>query len=332
MGSVSIISVQNNFSVTTLDFTVFNGQQTTLQENGYRVFGPDADLAKDTEPEYIAVSDDSQTAWVTLQENNAIAKINLSSKTITEIFPLGFKDYSINGNYIDASDEDGSVAFTNSWPVFGMYLPDAITCYKQGGVDYIITANEGDAREYTGFNELKRISSVTLDPTVFPDATTLKVNTNLGRLRITNTLGDTDDDGDYDELYSFGARSFSIWNGNTGELVYDSENRLEKFVVDNSSHYDDGRSDDKGVEPEGVTIARMGNKVIAFVGMERVQSVAVVDVTNPTAPEFLQLLETGDGPEGVLYIPASESPNGKSLLVVSSENDGVIKIFQPEAF
>jgi hypothetical protein len=328
-GSVSIITV-SNFSVVTLTFDAFNGSEAALEANGYRVFGPNADLADDTEPEYIAISEDSKTAWVSLQENNGLAKVDIVSKTITDIFPLGFKDYSLAGNYIDVSDQDDVVAFATSWPVYGIYQPDGVATYNQGGVDYVVTANEGDAREYETFNELERINGITLDAIVFPNAAQLQANDQLGRLRITNTLGDVDLDGDFEKLYSFGARSFSIWNGNTGALVYDSKNELEKFVHENSDLYDDSRSDDKGVEPEGVTIARMGGKVIAFVGMERAQSVAVVDITNPTSPDFLQLLQTGVQPEGVLIISPTESPNGKSLLVVSSEFDGVIKVYQPE--
>ncbi|MNR55145.1 hypothetical protein D3C85_1754660 [compost metagenome] len=94
--------------------------------------------------------------------------------------------------------------------------------------------------------------------------------------------------------------------------------------------YDDGRSDDKSVEPEGITIGTVGNKKVAFVGMERSDAIAVYDVTTPTAPVFLQLLKCGDAPEGVLFIPAKNSPTKKSLLVVSSEVDGVIKVYTPK--
>ena len=94
--------------------------------------------------------------------------------------------------------------------------------------------------------------------------------------------------------------------------------------------YDDGRSDDKSVEPEAVAIGKMGNKMVAFVGLERADAVAIYNIDNPAAPVFLQMIKTGDAPEGVLFIPASKSPNQRSLLIVSSENDGKVKIFQPE--
>ncbi|TWI86801.1 hypothetical protein LX66_4065 [Chitinophaga japonensis] len=327
VGSVSLISINDNYSVVHLDFSAFAGQQAALQQRGLRVFGPNASFAQDMEPEYIAVSADSKTAWVTLQENNAIAKISISGKTVTDIFPLGFKDYSVAGNEVDLSNEDGGVTFKNS-PVKGIYMPDAIAVLDKGGTPFLFTANEGDAREYDTFEEAERIKNITLDPAVFTNAAALQADDQLGRLNITTTLGDANGDGLYESLYSFGARSFSVWNGNSGALVYDSRNELET-KCNEAGVYDDGRSDDKGVEPEGIILGVVGQQHIAFVGMERVDAVAVYDVTNPNAPLFLQLLKCGDAPEGVLFVPAADSPNGKSLLIVSSEDDGVIKVYAP---
>lgn len=328
-GTVSIIDVSNNYSVTTLDFAGFAAQEATLKAQGLRIFGPGNNFAKDIEPEYITVSADSKTAWVTLQENNAIAKINLTTKTITNIFPLGFKDYSIAANATDVSDLDGAVGNFGTWPVKGIYMPDAIAVTEKNGVPYLFTANEGDAREYSAFAEAKRVKSLTLDATVFPNAATLKLDAQMGRLNVTNTMGDTDNDGDYDVLYSFGARSFSIWNGNTGAQVFDSKNELD-VKIKAAGYYDDGRSDDKSVEPEGIAIGKVGNKTIAFVGMERADAIAIYDITDPTAPVFLQIIATGDAPEGVLFVPAEKSPTQRSMLIVSSENDGNVKIYQPD--
>lgn len=335
-GSVSIIDTRN-FNVTTLDFTRFNGITNQLKKNGYRVFGQDADLAEDTEPEYIAVSDDSRYAWVTLQENNGIARINLMSKTIEGIYPLGFKDHNLLKNAMNPSDRDGESTLLGQWPVRGMYLPDAIAFINKGLTGFVITVNEGDSRlrpsagddEGDLYSEEERIKDLDLDPTAFPNADVLQEDDKLGRLKVTNTMGDTDGDGDYDELYSFGARSFSIWNSFTGKLIYDSGSELEKFVLEKMpSLYDDGRSDDKGVEPEAVTVGKVGRNTIAFVGLERADALVIVDVTNPYAPKYLAVLETGDAPECVLYIPANESPNGKSLLVVSAEGDGSVRVYQ----
>lgn len=327
MGTVSVISVKQQFSVVNIDFYSFEKAQSILQNQGLRVFGPKASFAQDMEPEYVAISDDSRTAWVTLQENNAIAKIDLVSKSVTDIFPLGFKNYNIEPNGIDPSDRDMKIGF-NKWPVKGMYQPDAIAVLTDKGIPYLFTANEGDVREYNAFNEAKRASSLSLDSTAFPNAASLLLPEQLGRLNVTTTLG-AGKNNNFEALYSFGARSFSIWNGHSGALVYDSKNELEKKTQE-ASFYDDGRSDDKGVEPEGLTLGFVGKKNLVFIGLERADAVAIYDVTNPVYPSFLQILETGDAPEGVLFIPAKDSPNKQSLLVVSSENDGVIKIYMPK--
>jgi DNA-binding beta-propeller fold protein YncE len=328
VGTVSIIDVGNNYEVTTLDFGGFASQWPQLKAGGLRVFGPNASFAQDMEPEYVAVSANSKTAWVTLQENNGIAKIDIPTKTIIKIFPLGFKNFNLEINKIDPSDQDGIVGNFNKWPVKGIYCPDGIAVYPNNGSPFVFTANEGDAREWAGFVENVRLnnSGYVLDPTAFPNRAALKTNAQLGRLNVTKTLGDTDGDGDYDEIYAQGGRSFSIWNGNTGELIFDSKMDLDVKALANNK-YPESRSDDKSIEPEGVTIGRVGNKNLLFVGMERADAVAVYNVTDVEAPVFLQWLNAGVGPEGVLFVPAADSPNGKSLLIVSSEVDGIVKIF-----
>lgn len=327
-GSVSIISVKNNYSVATLNFSAFAPKAADLMKKGLRVFGPGASFAQDMEPEYVTVADDSRTAWVTLQENNAIAKIDIPSKTITDIFPLGFKNYAAASNAIDASDRPlGTIDFKN-WPAYGTYMPDAIGVVMHQHKPYLFTANEGDAREYSAFAEEARVSSLKLNPAVYNDAATLQQAANLGRLNVTKTLGDANKDGVYDSLFSFGARSFSVWNGLNGSLLFDSGNELEWKTVA-AGFYDDDRSDSKGVEPEGLTIGEVNKKKIAFVGMERADAVAVYDVSDPLRPKFLQVFKTGDAPEGVLFIPKKDSPIKRSLLVISSENDGVVSVYTP---
>lgn len=329
-GSVSVISVANNYAVTTLNFASFSNQLAALKVKGFRIASPTNNFANDIEPEYITISADSKTAWVTLQENNGVAKIDLTNKTITNIFPLGLKDHNLADNAIDVSDRDGGV-FMKPWKIKGMYQPDAISSFEVNKTSYFVTANEGDAREYSAFVDIRRVShsSVVLDPGAFPNAAALKAESILGRLNINTKMGDTDGDGDFDELVSFGARSFSIWNGTTGELVYDSKNELDK-----KSHelgfYDDVRSDDKGAEPESVVVTKMGAKTILFVGLERSDAVMIYDISNPAIPKLIQTIKTGDAPEGLLYIPASKSPTKRSLLVVSSEGDGSVKFFQPD--
>lgn len=343
LGSVSIIDVQQGFNVKTLDFTSFNSRANALIKKGFRVAGPaGTTLAQDVEPEYVAISEDNKYAWVTLQENNGIAKVNLTTKKIEDIFPLGRLDHSLAGNELDPSDRDGMIAFAR-YPVKGIFQPDGIDSYRSGGTDLIVTVNEGDSRvrptsddaipgyaEGELFNEETRIGSVTLDPVKFPNAAELK--TKLARLKITNRDGDIDGDGDFDELHTFGTRSFTIWDGNNGRRIWDSGNKLTEFLISQRPGlYDDDRSDDKGIEPENIAIGKIGNRVIAFLGLERADAIAVVDITSPTSPVFVQILETNDAPEGVLFIPAKESPNGRSTLVVSCEGDGVVNVFQMSA-
>jgi len=332
-GTVSIINVAEG-TVETIGFDHFNGDVHTLAEGGFRVFGPDATLAMDVEPEYVAISDDSKTAWIALQENNGVAKVSLESKQVEAIYPLGFKDYNMPGNEIDPSDEDGQTALAN-YPVFGIFQPDAIAYVNINGTDYIISANEGDAREYEGtpgFIEEERIKDIMLDPSVFPDAEMLQDEAVLGRLKITTTLGDADGDGYFEQLYSYGARSFTIWTGN-GQMVYDSGNDIAQQTLSLTPDVfngGDGRSDDKGAEPEAVEVLQVGEKYILFVGLERNNQVMIYDITDPYMPVFMDILsKEGDvGPEGVLAIPAEYSPSGKDILVVSNEVSGTVTFYE----
>ena len=325
-GSVSIVEIKKGYAVTTLGFEAYNDMVIPLAAEGFRVFGPNASLAQDVEPEYITVDKDSKAAWVALQENNGLARIDLESKTISDLFPLGFKDFSLSENAIDVSDEDGKIQL-NTWPVKGMYQPDAIAAIEYHGLSYVITANEGDARDYDTFSEEERVEDLLLDDTAFPSAEDLQEEDMLGRLEITTTLGDTDGDPEYEELVSYGARSFSIWDGLTGQQIYDSGNEVDKHIIE-AGLYEDSRSDAKGIEPEGVAVGKVGDYTLAFIGLERVDAVVIYDVTDPYTPKFLQILRSGDAPEGLIFISSEESPNGNSLFIVSSEDDGQVMIFE----
>ena len=359
-GSVSVITVNRGGTptVATADFRAYIGQEATLRAQGIRIFGPGANAAQDLEPEYIAVSDDGRTAYVTLQENNAVATVDVATAKVTSIKSLGTKNHNVAGAGMDVSDEDAGVN-TNSGtpaikiitvPVKGMYEPDAIAAFVVAGQTYLITANEGEARaDWPGFNDETRVRAhctAGLDPSVFPDAANLILDSNLGRLRITSTpnggSAGKNAAGQCNELYSFGARSFTIWDTALNR-IYDSGDELEQRtkdlpnVVFNASHDNntlDGRSTAKGPEPEGVVVATFGEKTYAFIGLERVGGVMVYDVSKPTAPTFVSYLNTrngatGDrGPEGLAFIAAKHSPNGKPLLVVGNEVSGTTAIFQ----
>ena len=351
-GSISIIDLEQGVAaatVRTADFHAFD--RAALNEQGVRVFGPGTTAAQDLEPEYIAVK--GRTAWVTLQEANAVAVVDVPTATVQTIVPLGLKDFSLPGNALDASDQDG-IRIVNR-PVFGMYQPDAIAQFNVGRERYLVTANEGDSRsseDFPGFNEQVRLSNSTyiLDPTIFPDAATLKQNSVLGRLNVSNASGDLDGDGDFDRIQTYGARSFSIWSSD-GQLVWDSGDQMERFFADpangyaaifNASHGNntlDNRSDDKGPEPEGLAVGKVGGRTYAFIGLERIGGVMAYDVSNPRAPTFAAYANTrnltdlsqvkGDrGAEGVTFVSAEDSPNGKPLVLVGNEVSRTISIFQ----
>ncbi|MCV0437079.1 MAG: choice-of-anchor I family protein [Hydrogenophaga sp.] len=429
-GSISVIDVSTPATpvVRTAGFTAFNAQAAALRAAGVRIYGPNATVAQDLEPEYIAVSADGSTAWVTLQENNALARLNIATATVTDVLPLGFKDHGVAGNEIDASDTDGSTINIRTWPgVRGMYLPDSMASYTVGGQTYLVTANEGDARAWgednadywngdasKGFVEEFRVKHLVnrngwagragddlppqlnalaagglLNPATFGycgaidgDPLGCRADAALGRLNISwtmgyrmdamgapvmfNAAGVQDPAGNrlmYDQLYSYGGRSFSIWNANGG-LVWDSGAEIEKFLASadcmlgqgrnipcatyfNSGHDEgnamDSRSDAKGPEPEGLALGKIGNKTFAFIGLERMGGVLVYDITNPAAPTRVDYLNTRDewvtdppslatagdlGPEGLAFIPAARSPNGKPLLVVGNEVSGTTAVLQ----
>jgi DNA-binding beta-propeller fold protein YncE len=327
IGTISIIDVKNNYTVKTLDFAGFESSKATLVAAGLRIFGLNASFAQDIEPEYVAVAADSKKAFVTLQENNAVAEVDLIAGKITKIMPLGVRDISLADNAFDVSDKDGKKVL-GTWPIKAFYLPDAIAHFSVNDNNYIALANEGDTRGWTGYNEEVRVKDLNLDATKFSTAATLKLDANLGRLTVTKAYGDTDGDGDYDELYTTGGRSLSILNATTGVLIANIGKDLEQRVID-AGKYDDDRSDNKGVEVEGVTVAKVNGKTLAFIGMERVDMIAIYDVSIPSTPKFVQLFATGDAPEGLMFVKPKDSPNGRSMLIVSNEDDGTVKFFQP---
>lgn len=349
-GSVSIIDLSAGVAAATVanaGFASFNGQAASLKAAGVRIFGPGATVAQDLEPEYITITPDGSTAIVTLQEANAAAVIDIATATVTTIAPLGTKDFNLPGNGFDASDRDvngtaagGGKINIQNWPVKGMYQPDAIANFTVGGVTYYITANEGDSRAYTGFSEEVRVgdASYVLDPTAFPNAATLKLPANLGRLQLTNASGDTDGDGDFDVIMAFGGRSFTIWDP-VGTPVYDSGDKLERitatrtptvFNSDGTAASFDTRSDNKGPEPEGVVTGVIGGRTYAFVGLERVGDVMVFDVSNPRAPEFVQYINTPEdvAVEGLVFVSAADSPTGKPLLITAAEVSNTVAVFE----
>jgi hypothetical protein len=360
VGSVSIIDLTpgytslTNSNVTNVGFTAYNGQETTLRSQGIRVFSTSASVAQDFEPEYIAISEDNSKAYVTLQENNALVTIDLGTNAILSLSALGYSSYSgASGNALDASDQSGAVLITGNLPIKGAYMPDAMVYKTIGGQGLLFTANEGDSREFGSVIDANRISSSTfnnvLDPIAFPDQTILRNNKFLGRLSALKYSGDTDGDGDYDELHVMGGRSYSIWNAQSGALVYDSKDLIEQITANhptfgtifNASNSTGApalknRSDDKGPEPEGVAVTTINGSNYAFVSLERIGGVMMFNVDNPSSPVFVGYANnrstTLSGPdlgaEGIIIIPAAESPNGKTLVILANEVSSTLSIYQ----
>lgn len=373
-GTVSIIDLPSDISeltqahVRTASFGKFNDAEL---DPSIRIFGPGATVAQDLEPEYIAVSKDSRTAWVALQEANAIAVLDIDSGEFTALRGLGFKDHLAEGNELDVSDRDGENGGTRinitNWPVYGIYHPDSIASFDYQGRSYIVTANEGDARDYAGYSEESRFRALSGEIPPCADSprllqfyadnemgistlSQLRDNANLGRLTVTTANGLREDGSCYEDIYAFGARSFSIWNADL-QQVWDSGSAFERITAErypdafNSNHEENGpdnRSDNKGPEPEGVTVASLWGRSYAFVGLERIGGVMVYDVSDPYNAAFVQYLnnrdfsaepatpEAGDlGAEGLVVIEAPDSPiPGVPLLIVANEVSGTTTIFR----
>jgi len=357
-GSVSIIDLSGGAAaatVRTASFAAFNSQRDALKAAGVRLMAGEAGfenvtVAQDLEPEYIAMSGDGRTAFVTLQENNAIAVLDIARATFTGIVPLGLKSFL--GLPFDGSDRDGpgntaAINLQTDRPVFGQYMPDAIASFSSAdGRTWYLIANEGDDRDdFITPDETARVSALNLDAERFPDAAALRTNGEIGRLTVSNAPGnngDTDGDGDIDRILAYGARSFSILNAD-GMIVFDSGSHMEQFVAAGgvftdglgSGLFDDTRSDNKGPEPEGLTVGRVGDRTLAFVGLERGGGgVMVYDVTNPLSVSFVQYLRRpGDvSPEGLTFIGGADSPNGQALLVVANEVSNTVSVFQNQTY
>lgn len=365
-GSIGVVALPTSktapsqSAVRTADFHAYEADGAL--DPDVRVFGPtphgdDHPVSRNLEPEYITVV--GGVAYATLQEANAIATVDLASATVTDIHALGFKDHGLARNALDPSDRDDKVALRTYEGLKGMYQPDAIDSYTAGGTTYLVTANEGDAREWGEYAEAVRakdLGSKDLAPVCADSPVAGKLgNADLGRLNVTIENGLDADRGCYEELYSFGGRSFAIWTTD-GELVWDSGSSFEEVTAAaapeffNSNHSEsnlEGRSDDKGPEPESVTIGELSGRTYAFVGFERVGGIAAYDISDPASPTFVtyvnnrdfsqsvddggDLATAGDlGPEGVTFIPADQSPSGTPMLAVGNEVSGTTTLFAIE--
>lgn len=320
-GSISIVDLSTgveNATVTDAGFTEFNSGGSKSLDEDVRIYGPGSTVAEDLEPEYIAVSSDSKWAYATLQENNALAIVDIENMVVEDVVPLGFKNHSLadNGfgesNALDAVD-DGAIGIENQ-PLLGMYQPDSIESIEIDGMDYLVTANEGDAREYEKLFEVGILTetdggfvleidddgeSETEDVPIAEGAYSQSKLEKLEGLEATVVNG-LNSDGEIERLYVFGGRSYAIWKaaGAEVELVYESGDRLEQitadalpddFNSDDDSIDDlDGESTASGPEPEGVAVGYVDETPVAFVGLEEVGGIAMFDISDPTDPEFVE--------------------------------------------
>ena len=390
-GSISIISIVDGTPSDTsinISFSDYNGKQADLEKQGMHFPNPSGrtingslistTVAQDLEPEYITTT--NEVAYITLQENNGLAIVDLSDNSV-KVIGLGFKDWS--EFQIDGM-EDGTVSFGQYDNLYGMYMPDTIASFQWKDANFLVTANEGDAREYffdtlntdgvqdedlcnaaggQDFDEDDGCLSYTeetqgrrldyspgsnletiagddprdFDFTAFP----------LGRLTVTNVLGDSDNNGEYEALYAYGARSFTIWDTN-GLVVFDSGDDFERITAsihgnafnnNNDENEGDSRSANKGPEPEALTVGQVGDKTYAFIGMERLGGIFVYDVTNPYDAKFVDyvinrdLTEGGDligdsAPEGMVFVDATNSPTGNALVIIGNEASGTVSVWQ----
>ncbi|MBB1389362.1 choice-of-anchor I family protein [Shewanella sp. SG44-6] len=363
-GSIALIAITNGVPATTatlIDFNDFNvgGSRNAELSPLIKINGPGASVAQDLEPEYIAVSPDSQTAYVSLQENNAIAVIDIKAAAVKNIIALGLKDFGLDANKIDASDKDDAINLQAYAGVYGMYQPDTIASYRWNNTDFIVTANEGDSRDYAGFSEEARAADLSLDPN-HPQFAAVQDKTQLGRLKVTTSMGDDNNDGLMDKIVAYGGRSFSIWTAD-GQQVFDSAGDFERITAailamnfnnNNDENKGDSRSDDKGPEPEALALGQIGSRTYAFIGLERTSGFMIYDITNPFAVSFVDYVsnrnfdadyvidtDTGEvegdatlagdlGPEGMKFIASQYSPTGLPLLLIGNEVSGTTTVYQ----
>ena len=340
-GSVTVITVADGTAVN-VDFTAYdsNEERQKLVDAGI-IMKKDTVPSEDLEPEYIAAGND--TAYVTLQEANAIAVIDLGSLKVTGIYSAGYEDYSTTAVDIDKKDEAYNPAVYES--LRGIRMPDGVALYSVDGVDYIVTANEGDSREWGDYlNEDERDFG---DGQTSPTGKITAENSGLtGKVVFF-------DSSDYDGLgsgldYVFGGRSFTVFRADESGLteIYDSGSDFEaktaeyipeNFNCSNDDKSLDDRSGKKGPESESITVGTVGERTYAFIGLERVGGVMVYDITDPAETVYVNYINSrdfsediagDDSPEGLCFIPAADSADGNAYLLAACEVSGTVAAYE----
>ena len=350
-GTVTVVNIDGKHiknltqaDVVQLDFNAFD--RNTLRAAGVKITGPGSNdgsttLSQYLEPEYAAISSDSSTAYVSLQENNAVAVVDLSVPYVVDVLALGLVDRSLAKNALDASNTNPVVDIRPWHDLVGLYQPDTIAVYEDDYVRYLATANEGDAQDYANYSEEARVKDLPLDPVVFPDAATLQLDNNLGRLKVTTALGKNTSQL-YEKIYSYGGRSFSLFKvvaGSPLELVFDSGSQFEKitsvalpngFNASNDANSFKNRSDDKGPEPEALLVFKYVGVRYALVGLERVGGMMLYNISDLENVYFVQYLNNRNfnvvlsDPPTELELDVVKDLGPESLLYVDDRKDSVI--------
>lgn len=361
-GSISIITLSSEKSVvdvTTLDFS------DDQLEGDVRI-KPDSSAAADLEPEYVAVNAAGDTAWVTLQENNAVAIVDIANKSITQVKALG--KVTVANQAMDITDDGiANPVIGNPENIFALYMPDTIVAFNVDGNDYYVTANEGDDREYGDYEDLEKANKLALSAEL--EAAVVTPDLGMEKLRVLSDLGDTNNDGIYEELYMTGTRSFTIWDAQ-GNIVFDSAAQFEEEIAASYTAYFNTRVDDtddaediqeliddgmpyemvgdtayfwegvdartlkKGVEPEALAVHAIGDKVFAYIGLEKQGGFFVYDVTSPANASMVEYFNDVDysqfptaagdlAPEGMIAF----EQDGGNYLAVANELSSTLAIF-----
>lgn len=361
-GSVTVVDVEAQES-TVVDFSAFDSQRDQLAEDGI-VLKKGSAPSVDLEPEYIAVS--GGKAYVTLQENNAIAVLDIESQAFEGVYSAGFEDHSTTAIDLDKKDDAYDPQTYES--LLGIRMPDGIAAFTVEGTTYLVTANEGDAREWGDedqgtfyLSEDERDFSE--EGVTSPTGAITAENSGLeGKVVFFKT---EDFDGlDPEKDYVFGGRSFTVFQAteNGLEEVFTSGDDFEAltaqyvpeyFNASNDNAVLDDRSGKKGPEAESVTVGTVDGKTYAFVALERTGGVMAYDVTDPEAITFVNYVNTRDfgttvegseeyedgeldkwvtggdvAPEGLLFLDAASSPNGEPLLLAACEVSGTVAVYQ----
>lgn len=346
-GGIAVLSQKNGaWETPQIDVIGFeNLDSTALMNSGVRKTGTQG-FAQSLEPEYITVSEDSKWAWVSLQENNAMALFDVSLKKVTDVFPLGYVDHSKPGFGLDAT-KNKKIEIKNH-PLRGLRQPDGIAAFSTHGKTFVLTANEGaPVNDYSAWTDVTTFKELCQKNYLDESVCTNETLNEIGVLTVSNL--------EYDELslknfpngkmpyaYSFGTRSVSLFDGHSKKLIWDSGDDLEQIISKTAPGYFnwnakknkvkiDSRSDDKGCEPENVTVGSVNGKRYAFVGLERMSGIAVFDLTDVDHPKIVDYyMDPRDrGPEGLLFIPAEKSPIPKTaLLIVCYEYSKTLTVYK----